>query len=252
MSCAPGDAGAASAEPRAHGQPGGQRDADRLADDEADEDRRVLSREDSGVARRPPPRSTPAFASANSGTITKLRPRVQHGARATRPPTPLERACVDAWLAAASTRRHVDELVLVDQVAAAVRARRARAGRTTTPAIVAWTPASCSASHSPTPTSDDTAGVHRHADAVASRTIATSADRGEPSIVTSIDVGVEDRDHEDRPDVVDDGEREQEELERRVHARAEQREDADGDRDVGRHRDAPAVATPSPPPAIAR
>ena len=54
-------------------------------------------------------------------------------------------------------------------------------------------------------------------------------------------VGVEDRDDEDRADVVDDGEREQEQLQRRRDAAAEQAEHADGHRDVGGHRDAPAV-----------
>ena len=53
---------------------------------------------------------------------------------------------------------------------------------------------------------------------------------------------VEERDHDDRADVVDDREREQEELELRRDTAAEEAEHADGDRDVGRHRDAPAVA----------
>ena len=55
-------------------------------------------------------------------------------------------------------------------------------------------------------------------------------------------LGIEDRDHDDGADVVDDGQREQEHLERRRHARPEQRKDAEREGDVGRHRDAPPVA----------
>ncbi len=54
-------------------------------------------------------------------------------------------------------------------------------------------------------------------------------------------VRVEDRDHGDGADVVDDGERQQEHANARRHARAKQREGAEDERDVGRHHDAPAV-----------
>ena len=55
---------------------------------------------------------------------------------------------------------------------------------------------------------------------------------------------VEERDHEDRADVVDDGEGEQEQLEGRSDPPAEEAQHADGHRDVGGHRD--------PPPGRAR
>ena len=54
---------------------------------------------------------------------------------------------------------------------------------------------------------------------------------------------VEDRDHDDRTDVIDDREGEQEQLESRWHPRPQEREDADREGDVGRHRDAPAAAS---------
>ena len=59
---------------------------------------------------------------------------------------------------------------------------------------------------------------------------------------TSDGTGVEDRDDEDRADVVDDREGEQEELQPGRDARAEQREHSDRERDIGRHRDAPPAA----------
>ncbi len=52
--------------------------------------------------------------------------------------------------------------------------------------------------------------------------------------------GVEDRDHQDRADVVDDRERQQEQACRRGDAATQHAEDADGEGDVGRHRDPPA------------
>ena len=54
-------------------------------------------------------------------------------------------------------------------------------------------------------------------------------------------VGVEQRDHDDRAEVVDDRDRRQEDLQRRRHARAEQQQDAERERDVGRRRDRPAA-----------
>ena len=52
---------------------------------------------------------------------------------------------------------------------------------------------------------------------------------------------VEDGDHEDRADVVDDRERQQEQPDRGRDRRRDQRQDAQRERDVGRHRDAPPV-----------
>ena len=51
--------------------------------------------------------------------------------------------------------------------------------------------------------------------------------------------GVEDGDHEDAADVVDDGEGQQEDLQRRRDPRAEEGDDAEREGDVGGHRDAP-------------
>ena len=51
--------------------------------------------------------------------------------------------------------------------------------------------------------------------------------------------GVEDRDDQDRADVVDDRDGEEQDAERGRYAAAEQRQDAHGERDVRRHRDAP-------------
>ena len=56
---------------------------------------------------------------------------------------------------------------------------------------------------------------------------------------------VEEGDHDDRADVVDDREREQEELELRSDSTAEEAEHAQRDRDVGCHRNAPAAAPSS-------
>ena len=59
--------------------------------------------------------------------------------------------------------------------------------------------------------------------------------------------GVEERDHDDRADVVDDREREEEQLQVARDLGAGDREDRDGERDVGRHGDRPA-----PTPGTAR
>ena len=50
---------------------------------------------------------------------------------------------------------------------------------------------------------------------------------------------VEQRDHDDRPQVVDDRQGHQEQLERYRHPFAEQRQHAQGESDVGGHRDCP-------------
>ena len=54
-------------------------------------------------------------------------------------------------------------------------------------------------------------------------------------------LGVEDRDHDDRADVVGDREGQQEQLEPRRRPGAEHGDHAGDDRDVGGHRDAPAL-----------
>ena len=64
--------------------------------------------------------------------------------------------------------------------------------------------------------------------------------------------GVEDGDHHDRADVVDDRQRQQEQPGGRRDPAAEQAEHADRERDVGGHRDAPARRSPSPPPTTRR
>jgi hypothetical protein len=51
---------------------------------------------------------------------------------------------------------------------------------------------------------------------------------------------VEERDDEDRADVVDDRQGNEKDLERQWYARAQERKDANRERNVGRHRDAPA------------
>ena len=56
-----------------------------------------------------------------------------------------------------------------------------------------------------------------------------------------VDVGgVEERDHEDGADVVDDGQRGEKDAESGGHTIAQQGDDAEGERNVGGHRDAPA------------
>ncbi len=71
--------------------------------------------------------------------------------------------------------------------------------------------------------------------------------REQPPAATSSASGstseVEDGDHDDGADVVDDGQGQQEELERRLaRVGPSSAEDADGEGDVGRHRDAPPPA----------
>ena len=75
----------------------------------------------------------------------------------------------------------------------------------------------------------------------AARNVRTSrdADADERQPVEREPAAVEDRDHDDRADVVDHREREQQHAQRARDARAEQREHADRERDVGRHRDGP-------------
>jgi hypothetical protein len=51
---------------------------------------------------------------------------------------------------------------------------------------------------------------------------------------------VEERDHDDGAQVVEDGDAQQEGLQRRRHARAQERQHAEGERDVRRRRDGPA------------
>ena len=51
---------------------------------------------------------------------------------------------------------------------------------------------------------------------------------------------VKQRDHDDGAEIVDHGEGEQQDPQRRRHALSEKREDPDRERDVGRHRDAPS------------
>ena len=65
-------------------------------------------------------------------------------------------------------------------------------------------------------------------------------DGGTASAVSVEVVGVEERHHGDRADVVDDGQGEQEQPEPVGAARPEQRQDAEHERGVGRHDDAPA------------
>ncbi len=105
------------------------------------------------------------------------------------------------------------------------------------------TPASWSANHSPAPSGD----VHENepdADQARAGNRQQKADRDEKR--HEVDrVRVEDRDDDDRADVVDDCEGQQEELERGRHTRTEQTHDADRHGDVGRHGDAP---TPCPVP----
>ena len=80
-----------------------------------------------------------------------------------------------------------------------------------TPSIVACSPDSCSASHNARPEHD----VQRRVpDADAARDDNRNHQQRRDAERIEVDaVRVEDRDHEDRADVVDDREREQEELE---------------------------------------
>ena len=62
--------------------------------------------------------------------------------------------------------------------------------------------------------------------------------------VRQIDVGgVEDGDHDDRADVVDDRQRQQQDLDRGRDTRTEERDHTEGEGDIGRHRNAPPCAT---------
>ena len=75
---------------------------------------------------------------------------------------------------------------------------------------------------------------------------ARSRRRGDAERHSERCAGVEERDDEHRAEVVDDRQRDQEDLQAVGHARAEQGQHAEREGDVGRHRDAPAGA-PAPP-----
>ena len=82
------------------------------------------------------------------------------------------------------------------------------------------------------------------------RRSADARSRATPSVEV---VGVEDRDHEDRADVVDDGERQQEDLEPpTAPARPSSASTPTREGDVGRHRDAPARRARRRPALTAR
>ena len=112
----------------------------------------------------------------------------------------------------------------------------------TTPAIVAWTPDSYTASHSAMPMIASS-GVETTLDAMHHGDEHRDRQRHEQQFGFEA-VGVEDGDHRDRTDVVDDRKCEQEHLDRARHPAAEQRDDTEGEGDVGRHRDPPPVEHP--------
>src|SRR5688572_18925363 len=56
-------------------------------------------------------------------------------------------------------------------------------------------------------------------------------------------LGIKDRDHDDRADVICNCKREQEYLRAKWHPAPQQREDAEGEGNICRHRNAPAVSS---------
>ena len=108
-----------------------------------------------------------------------------------------------------------------------------------TPAIVACTPPSWIATHTPVPSTTN-GRMLRTPRSRSTDHRDEEAGGGERSGAVEV-VGVEERDHHDRADVVDDRQREQEELQRRRDTTAEQAQHADRHRDVGGHRDPPPV-----------
>ena len=181
---------------------------------------------------------TPALASANSGTITKL----LHGCRTCSSHSTTEtlwRAMVAVSRAAATDDRSVST---DSSTSSCWRCGRVGAiSPRITPAIVACSPDSWSGEPEPA-AHDEREQRGPHVEHAHDHQRDDEAHREEQGVVVDV-VGVEDRDHDDRADVVDDRHGEEEQLEGGRDPAAEQAEDADRHRDVGGHRDAPAFGT---------
>ena len=215
------------------------------------------------MAASSPRMATPALASANSGTMRNA----THGWSV------CSRRSIGAWACSVGVLQLPQGLVMLlgaGVLAATVRleavddarapsprrlgaSRRTRAGivdASRTPATVAWTPDWSTASHS-----TDAQQRRRRSGgappAVGSQQQRRRARGRRQSITRSRSSGVEDGDDQHREQVVDDGERGQEDLQAQRDARAEQRQHAEREGDVGGHRDAPADEPAPPPPTMA-
>ena len=141
----------------------------------------------------------------------EARPRVEHVLEPTRTTDTDSRASV-AVLAAVVDRRdgrlsRRDSSIELASADGRVGVSRPR----TTPAIVACTPDSCTASHSAD--AERRRDERSHVDAEHARCTTSGDHDGASNQPGAIDVvGVEDRDHDDRADVVDDRQRQQEQL----------------------------------------
>ena len=190
----------------------------------------------------PPDTSMPALARAKRHDEVAA-PRVQHVLE------PLDgahrRAGHVGGLARCMDGADVGELVGVDELGCDTwRHRGEQAHRHTGEGGVGSRPRAartrrrCRAARTPT------AGAHRSAAAPPSR--APEHGRGEPAEGHA--GGVEDRDHEDRAEVVDDRQRQQEDSQRgRRRVRRAAASTPTAKRDVGGHGDAPAARRPVPP-----
>ena len=120
----------------------------------------------------------------------------------------------------------------------------------TTPTIVAWMPGLVQGD----PHRDPEHDVQRRVPDVERRNTitATASSGGDEQRVVVDAVGVEDRDHEDRADVVDDGEREEEQLQRRRDTRLPSRLSTPTANAMSVAIGMPQPSTASPPALIAR